>query len=362
MTRKKTLSEVIADFQAAHGDRYDYSKVVYVNAHTKVIIGCREHGDFEQTPHSHRKGSGCPKCSGTAKKTQSEVIADFQAAHGSRYDYSKVVYVNAKTKVVIGCPEHGDFEQLTNDHRRGRGCPRCFGMGKTHAEHIAEFQAVHGDRYDYSKVVYVNNSTKVIIDCPEHGGFEQLPSHHKLGHGCPKCAGLKREQHEHVADFQSVHGDRYDYSKVVYVNTGTKVVISCEIHGDFEQTPHSHKSGYGCPKCSTHNRGEGIVYLVEITKSGGESFMKVGWTARGVEQRFKDDDFTVTLLDFATFENATAGEAFEKSIHAALSHHKYIPTEKFAGWTECFDINAKDDIVREFNLAIEQNKTCPAGG
>ncbi len=298
----------------------------------------------------------------TRKKTLSEVIADFQAAHGDRYDYSKVLYKNDKTKVIIGCPEHGDFEQAPYRHKAGDGCPKCgykaagAAQAKTQPEAVAEFQSVHGSRYDYSKVIYKNSKTKVIIGCNVHGDFECRPFAHKSGDGCPKCGGTgKKSRSEVIADFQSVHGGRYDYSKAAYVNAKTKVVIGCTKHGDFEQLPYNHKSGQGCPKCCTRNRGEGIVYLIEITKPGGESFIKIGWTARGVEQRFKDDDFTVTLLDFATFENATAGEAFEKSIHAALSHHKYIPTEKFIGWTECFDINAKDDIIREFNLAIEQN-------
>ncbi len=300
------------------------------------------------------------------KKTQSEAIADFQSVHGDRYDYSRAVYVNTDTKVVISCEIHGDFEQRPDKHKSGQGCPECGGKAKgaarkkTQSEVIAEFQAAQGDRYDYSKVDYVNARTKVIIGCSVHGDFKQTPDHHKRGIGCPDCgsrsggAAQAKTQPEVVADFQSVHGSRYDYSKVDYVNARTKVVIVCPEHGDFEQAPNNHKSGQGCPKCCTHNRGEGIVYLIEITKPGGETFVKIGWTAVGVEKRFSKDDFTFTLLDFATFENAPAGETFEKSMHTALSHHKYIPTEKFAGWTECFDINAKDDIIREFNLAIEQ--------
>ncbi len=299
MTRKKTLPEVIAEFQSVHGGRYDYSRVEYRSNKTKVTIGCYVHGFFEQTPVSHKRGSGCPECANSAKsaykkKTQSEVIADFQAVHGDRYDYSEVDYIDSSTKVVIVCPEHGDFDCTPNNHKRGRGCPQC-------------------------------SST------------------------------ARRAQHEVIASFQAKWGDRHDYSRVDYVNNCTKVIIGCPEHGDFERRPSDYMAGHGCQKCSTRNRGEGIVYLIEITKPGGESFIKIGWTARGVEERFRYDDFTVTLLDFATFENAPAGEAFEKSMHTALSRHKYIPTEKFGGWTECFDINAKDDIIREFNLAIEQN-------
>ena len=105
--------------------RYNYSKVEYKNNTTKVCIICSEHGDFWQKPRLHLKGHGCPKCGNSLTKTTKECIEDFKKVHGDKYDYSKVEYVNSKKKVTIICPEHGEFLQRPNAHLRGRGCPKC---------------------------------------------------------------------------------------------------------------------------------------------------------------------------------------------------------------------------------------------
>ena len=57
----------INEFEKVHGKKYDYSKVEYKNAHSKVNIICKEHGEFQQDPHSHKKGTKCPECSNNLK-------------------------------------------------------------------------------------------------------------------------------------------------------------------------------------------------------------------------------------------------------------------------------------------------------
>jgi len=187
--RKKTLEETIAEFREVHGDRYDYSKVEYVNNQTKVLIICPEHGQFFQAPHSHKKNRGCPICGGRMGLSKKEVIEDFQKVHGEYYDYSKVEYKNTLTKVRIICPEHGEFWQRPCEHKRGAKCRECSNSErpKTTKEVIKEFYKIHGDRYDYSKVEYTMNKDKVLIICPEHGEFWQRPTSHKTGIGCPEC-------------------------------------------------------------------------------------------------------------------------------------------------------------------------------
>ena len=123
-------SEVIERFKSVHGKKYDYSKVKVVNSTTKVKIICPLHGEFFQNPREHMGGQGCPVCARETKhnnmrKPYSNIIADFQKYHGKKYDYSKVKYVNSTTKVKIICPIHGDFEQIPNDHMKGIGCKKC---------------------------------------------------------------------------------------------------------------------------------------------------------------------------------------------------------------------------------------------
>lgn len=182
-----------------HGDIYDYSKVDYVNTVTKVCIICPKHGEFWQEPRNHMKGSGCFRCSQekkahkVPKMGKMEFIDKSKKIHGNKYDYSKVEYVNSKTKVCIICQEHGEFWQTPNCHLNGQGCPICRnttnGISKrlTTEEFVRRSQKIHGNKYDYSKVNYTGLNNEVKIICPVHGIFYQKPAVHMKGSGCKEC-------------------------------------------------------------------------------------------------------------------------------------------------------------------------------
>jgi hypothetical protein len=133
---------------------------------------------------------------------------------------------------------------------------------KTTEQFIKEAKEIHGDRYDYNLVIYVNSKTKIKIICKilGHGKFEQTPSNHLYGFGCSKCGIINRseKQRKTLAQFikeaKEIHGDIYDYEKVIYINTDTEVKIVCGTHGDFPQTPDCHLRGSGCPKCGIEKR------------------------------------------------------------------------------------------------------------
>jgi hypothetical protein len=262
------------DARSVHGTKYDYIKVVYKNSYTKVIITCPQHGDFEQLPSNHLQGGGCRDCAISSKTSDSEAFKDSaRSVHGDKYDYSKVGYKRSKTNVIITCPLHGDFEQLPNSHLNGHGCTNC-GTTSIINSNTSDSEAfkngarsVHGDKYDYSKVIYVLSKTKVIITCPLHGDFEQTPNNHLKGQECPICGAIRAKK-SNTSDSEafknsarSVHGDKYDYSKVIYVLRKTKVIITCPLHGDFEQTPNNHLNGSGCFKCSSCHSKAQIQWL-----------------------------------------------------------------------------------------------------
>ena len=158
-------------------------------------------------------------------------IEKAQKRHGNKYDYSKVEYHGSKEKVCIICPKHGEFWQYPQDHIRGNNCPICANENRgskrrlSKEDFIKKSQEVHGSKYDYSKVNYKNVNTKITIICPIHGEFEQIGMNHILGQGCPKCAGKGLNRDEIIEKFVSVHGDKYDYSKVVYNGMHNKVII-----------------------------------------------------------------------------------------------------------------------------------------
>lgn len=125
----------------------------------------------------------------------------------------------------------------------------------TTEEFIKRAREVHGDRYDYSKVNYVNNQTPVEMVCQIHGGFIQRPNNHLNGNGCPKCSRIAQSKRQAMSQdswierAKAIHDNKYDYSKVIYVNNHTQIKIICPIHGEFTQTPANHIKGQGCPAC-----------------------------------------------------------------------------------------------------------------
>lgn len=194
--------------------------------------------------------------------TTSEFVAKAKDKHGAKYIYREVIYVNARSKVVVRCRKHGAFEIAPNNHLNGQGCKLCGkdqalasrGVVATTDLFVAEARKVHGARYDYSKVRYVDSRTAVTIVCKEHGRFQQNPRSHLRGFNCKKCAdaenGANKAQSkaEFVTQAQAVHGRLYKYPGE-YVNRHTLIKIECKKHGIFEQLPLSHIKGHGCPHC-----------------------------------------------------------------------------------------------------------------
>jgi hypothetical protein len=187
-------------------------------------------------------------------------------AHNYKYDYSLVNYINNETKVKIICHEHGVFEQEPRKHiNRKQTCPKCSGHKIDYPLFIKKSRKIHGDKYDYSNVIFTNSTTKVKIICPEHGEFMQTPNAHLSGKECFLCSGTpKKTINQFIEQANLVHNYKYDYSLVNYVNNSTKVKIICSEHGEFMQTPNSHLNGSGCPKCR-ESKGEKKIreYLIK---------------------------------------------------------------------------------------------------
>jgi len=249
---KKYTEQFSKEAIEQHGNIYGYEKAFYVNNHTKVTITCHIHGYFEQTPSAHLSGHGCQKCGGSEKKDIEQFICKGNIIHKSFYNYSKINYIGAGKKVIIICPDHGDFNQRPGHHLSGQGCPKCAGVAKKDTgQFIKEAIEKHENKWSYEKVNYINALTKVIITCPDHGDFEQTPNKHLRGRGCPKCAGVvKKDAEQFIKEAIEKHENKWSYEKVNYINALTKVIITCPDHGDFEQTPNKHLRGRGCPKCA----------------------------------------------------------------------------------------------------------------
>ncbi len=273
MSIKITTEEFIEKARAIHGDRYDYSLVEYVNALTKVKIICKIHGIFEQKCVIHHVGSGCLICAKTNKTTE-EFIEKAKLKHGDRYDYSLVNYVDTKTNIDVICKVHGIYSQTSRSHLKNGGCPKCGKYSKTTDYYVDELKVKYGNQYDFSLVVYKGIKSKVKIICHKHGIFEKNPNDLLSGSACKKCyyesISLNRELF--IEKAQAIHGNRYDYSKVEYHNNSTNITIICPDHGEYLQKPASHLNNKHCPKCKPNHKMNTNDFIIKAKKIHGDEY------------------------------------------------------------------------------------------
>ena len=281
------------------------------------------------------------------KLTTEDFIRRAKEVHGDKYDYSKVDYIDNRTKVCIICPEHGEFWQQPRNHLLGQACPKCAyktrweSRGRITTENfIKKARKVHGDKYDYSKVEYKGTHTKVCIICQEHGEFLQTPHNHLHSQGCLACSGRKQlTTEEFIRRAKEVHGDKYDYSKVEYINSHTKVKIICPIHGEFEQEPNSHLEGKGCPNCY-HKTKKYKFNLLEEFES---------------EYDFKaflaNNDINILLVIIRNIEPKF--EPIKRDIERALAHSNEVDPIK--ALTKKYASDSEDELDEDFNIATAPN-------
>ena len=261
----------VAKARYKHGDKYDYSKVVYESAVCPVTIHCKAHEqEFQQRPGLHLAGSGCPECGKATKAAkhlasgERSFLTKSKAKHGDKYDYSRVVYAGSYEKVIIICPEHGEFLLAPISHQRGGMCQKCAAIqskAKQRAvakeQFLAKANRVHGGRYTYDMEGYAGSGKQLTITCPDHGKFSLLPMSHARGSGCPKCnikitakKGPAVTTESFIARLEDIYPGEYDASRVEYLGQNIPVTLICKQHGtEFTRNPRSLYMGYGCPIC-----------------------------------------------------------------------------------------------------------------
>lgn len=275
-----TTEEFISRAEKVYQNKYSYEKTNYINSDLKIIITCSIHGDFEKRPLKFLSGRECIGCktkrTNTKKLTTEEFISRSKEIFGDKFDYSKVEYKNNRTRVILGCEIHGDFETIPNYHLSDKTC--CQQCAKdiiiqkntmTQDDFLIKSKEVHGNKYDYSKTIYKHINQKIIIKCLEHGEFKQAPLHHIHNKsGCPKCGYMitktKMTNENFIKRSTKMHQNKYNYSLVNIKGSSYKIDIICEKHGVFNQLPIAHINGQGCPSCNS-SKGEMKVrnYLID---------------------------------------------------------------------------------------------------
>lgn len=279
---------------------------------------------------------------------QEEFIRLSKQIHGNKYDYSKVNYVNNKTNVCIICPEHGEFWQRPSHHLDGHGCKKCSSskprkkrgvgynsLGKE--EFVKRAVEKFGDRYDYSKVIYVNCDTKVDIICPIHGIFHQTPYNHLKSNGCPKCFSetnhiiQRKSKEQFISDSIKLFGNMYDYTECKYLGNKIPIKVICKKCGkSFYVTPHNHLiHKEGCPYCKLSKMEIHISKLLEENKIVFEQQKVFDWLVNGK---------SVKSLDFYLPEYNIAIEC------QGLQHFKPI---KYFGGEDYLKRQQNNDSVKK---------------
>ena len=296
MAKRLTTEEFIIRSIEIHENRFDYLNTVYINNHTKVCIGCKDHGSYWQLPAEHLRGHGCPQCSGQRivldqDKTSNWILHAIKY-HGNSYDYSKVVYTTSYASVLIGCHIHGYFLQVASEHLRGRGCSKCFFDKRRDTSEIFIKKATdkYGNKYDYSLVSYVNSITNIIIICPVHGRFKQRPYTHLNGCGCKKCGYEKNAKAQNSSTLEFIekaiqcHDDLYDYTDSIYVSSDKKLKIRCKSKHIFYQTPNCHLGGSGCPQCNrSHTISKKETKFLDHLNIPKRAYYLPEWKAKSVD-------------------------------------------------------------------------------
>lgn len=343
-----------------HGYKFDYSKVEYIGSHTKVCIICPEHEEFYQSPTGHLSGNGCPNCAAKYKRgkyrltTLEMFLSQAIEIHGDKYDYSKVEWKNTRTPITIICPIHGEFSQVPQNHIRLKcGCRICgreianAKINKYNTNYFIErAKQIHGDKYDYDKVECFNATGKVAISCAVHGKFEQSANQHLQGHGCPKCnfdqMAKDRALGEDlfISKAKALFGQKYDYSKVEYINGQRNVCVICPEHGEFEVTPNNHTSKKsGCPICNESKLESDLASILDKQNVKYERQKRFKWLGRqSLDLYLPDHNLAIEcqgIQHFKPVDFGGKGEKWAKKAFEEVKKRDHIKLKK------CLNFNIK---------------------
>lgn len=301
-------------------------------------------------------------CVASAMQNKKDVfIAKAVNKHGNKFDYSLIEYVKSTVNVIIICKQHGEFIQTPETHLRAKyACPKCSLDSFTTSidDFIKKSKELHNGFYSYKNIPprIKNLQESVSITCPVHGDFKQKAYSHLAGFGCKLCANKKATNSTayFIEKSVKIHGGKYDYSLADYKRSDSKIKIICPIHGMFEQLAFSHLAGAGCQKCSTslnswrrtsfqkfcnkHNKGDGILYVIKCSNKN-ECFYKIGITSKSVHKRMTENimpyDYRVL---YEIKQNGSYIFDLEKKLHSLLNDYAYMPNIEFHGYTECFSV------------------------
>ena len=262
--QKRTKEEFVEAARKVHGDKYDYSKVVYVNNTTPVIIICPIHGEFEQTPKHHLNGCGCQKCGRSiTRASYKQFLKRSCQKFGDKFLYPNISdeYYNKYSIITVVCKDcNNQFKTDVTSHLSSRfgKCDVCKKEANTTYyiyEDLVDFKASNIEiEYFPHKVT---KHDKINCICPIHGQYEVLVSTILKGKGqCKKCSSKPADVTKVIEKFESEFGNKLSCDFSSYKNQYTPLEFTCLECGHNFKRPLSalFNQDYKdvCPRCSKH--------------------------------------------------------------------------------------------------------------
>ena len=206
--KKLTTEQFIEKAKLIRGNIHIYDKVEYNGNKEKIEIICRKHGSFWQRPDNYlNKKTDCPKCSQLKReKSNTKNIEYFiKKLNDNKIEFTNIIN---NRKIELNCKKHGSYVQNIYNTLNGSKCPKCAEINRhknckfiTTNIFIERSKKMHGSKYNYDHVKFIDDTTKVRIICPKHGIFEQVPYSHMSGNGCPKCKSIISKPEIELQDF-----------------------------------------------------------------------------------------------------------------------------------------------------------------
>ena len=254
---RQNNKEVICELEKRKGVRY-------------FLIRCLICGFENESKMSHI--SSCKKCSLNKRTSNTEdFIFKAKKIHDNKFNYDLVEYVRTNSKIKILCNACNNiFLQMPNHHLRGSGCLICTNNASrsNKEEFIIKAKKIHGDKYNYDSVDYVNSISKVKILCNDcNNTFLLNPNHHLSGVGCSVCANLnkKSNKEEFVKKSKKIYGDKFNYDLVEYIDCKIGVKILCnDCNNIFLRPPNDHLRNKGCLQCKKFTTQQFVLKAEEV--------------------------------------------------------------------------------------------------
>ena len=239
-----TKQEFLERAREKHGYKYEYPSLTNKVKSTDTIDILYDGVIYKQRVIKHITLGRCPE-KNTPKKTTEQFIEEAKKVWGDKYDYSLFEYNGALKKVKI-IYEGIIFEQEAVSHLQGIKVEKTLTLDNF----IRKAKIVHGDKYDYSQIKSMENGSIPVTIGYNGIYYTQRPYDHLSGKRPEnRVLSVRKTIKKFIDDANLVHDYKYSYDKAIYVTNRVKLIITCPIHGDFEQIPNSHLGGSGCPTC-----------------------------------------------------------------------------------------------------------------